>query len=242
MDIENIVHADRYAQIRMGLAEGKSTRQIAKEMDCSTSYVAALKKKRGRNELMRTEWGGLSARAVTLLKRLGFKTLLELQKDPPTEEQIYRTKGIGLYLRNEIKSVVTLKPGEVPSSDPSIQEPPQPVREEPMMYVTKASHYKEALNPAAPEPARQLAEFFDAVVRFAQIVPLDENALFPSDVPCMAGPQPRRWCLGVVDIGWGHNPLRVHWECPLCHKQGVVTDVDAPPLSPGPLSPGERLH
>jgi hypothetical protein len=110
-----------------------------------------------------------------------------------------------------------------------------------MMYVTKSSHYKGALNnPAAPEPARQLAKFFDTVVRFAQIVPLLPDEMLSSAVPCMAGPQLHRWCLGVVDIFWGHNPLRVHWECPDCGKKGVVTDVDAPPLSPGPPSPGER--
>ena len=249
MDIENIVHADRYAHIRMSLAEGKTTSQIAREMRCSPSYILALRKKMVRNALLRTEWGGLSARAVTLLKRLGYKTLLELQKDPPTEEQIYRTKGIGLYLRNEIKSVVVFKAGEHPAEAvnglpaPYIHEQSQPVREEPMMYVTKASHYKGALdNPAAPEPARQLAGFFDAVVKFAQMVPLLPDEMLPSDVPCMSGPLPHHWCLGVVDVFWGHNPLRVYWGCPLCGKKGVVTEVDAPPLTPVPPKPGERLH
>jgi len=54
-----------------------------------------------------------------------------------------------------------------------------------------------------------LAKFFDAVVKLAPLVPLDEA--LPSDIPCMAGPQPRRWCLGVVDVFWSNDPLTIRW-------------------------------
>ena len=202
-----------------------------------------------RNEFLRKEWGGLSPRAVTFLKKLCYKTLLEIQQDPPTEEKVFWTKGVGIYLFNEIKSVVELKPGEHPvevitrSPAPWLSQSrqPEPAGEKPVMYITKASPYRKALdNPAAPELAKQLAEFLDTVVKFARMVPLDET--LPSDIPCMAGPQPRHWCLGVVDVCWGNTPLRIHWECPLCGKKGVVTDVEPPPLFPTPPTPRETLH
>ncbi len=250
MDIEDIVYFRKHTRIQMSVAEGKTTSQIAKELRCSASNVWVIQKKMERNEFLRTAWGGLSSRAVTFLKKRGYKTLLQLQKNPPTKEELYWMKGIGLYMRNEIQSVIPHRSGEHPkdvtkSPAPGIQEPPfREIRDVPIMYVTKASHFKDALNdPAAPEPARQVAEFFGAVVKFAQkVVALDEGGMLPSDIPCMAGPEPRRFCLGVLSIGWVHNPLRIYWGCPRCEKTGVVTDVDAPPLSSGPLSPGERLQ
>ena len=254
VDIDEIVHADRYAHVQTGLAEGKTISQIARELRCSTTNVGAILKKMKRNEFLRTAWGGLSQRAITALEKYGCKTLLEIQNDPPTEDKILSIKGVGRYLLDEIKSVVPLKPGEYSTGvvitkppAPWIKMPrppktPKPVKE-PMMYVTKASHFKGALNnPAAAEPAKQLARFFDAVVKFAQMVPLMPDEMLPSDVPCMAGPPPRRWCLGVLDIYWGHDPLRVHWECSDCGKHGVVTEVDPPPLTPSHPSPGDRLQ
>lgn len=249
-DIDWIVNAYRYGPIESGLAARKTITQLAKGLRMSPAAIFSAKRKAERNAFHKKEWGGLSPRAVTFLKRLGYKNFLELQRDPPSEEKLFCTKGAGIYLFNEIRNAVPLKRGEhpvevvrrSPALPPPEPRPPAPSHGSPPFYVTKASHTREVLeSPTAPEPAKQFARFLDAIVKFAKAaVPADE--LLPSDIPCMAGPSPRRWCLGVVDIFWSVNPLGVRWECPLCHKQGIVTDVGFAPAPTAPREPGERLH
>lgn len=93
------------------------------------------------------------------------------------------------------------------------------------MYITKLSHFKGVLeNPAAPKPAKEMFLFLDAIVKSALEVPLGEEEMLPSDVPCMAGPRPRRFCLGVLEVWRTDNPLTVHWQCSRCGRAGVISD------------------
>ena len=39
-------------------------------------------------------------------------------------------------------------------------------------------------------------------------------------VPCMAGPRPRKFCLGLIKLS--RDEGEITWECPECGKAGVI--------------------
>ena len=65
------------------------------------------------------------------------------------------------------------------------------------MYITDATHFKGAIeDPSAPAPAKEMARFIFALIDAGRRGPARENIY--SKVPCMAGPGPRKWCLGII--------------------------------------------
>ncbi|MFC1679640.1 hypothetical protein ACFL2T_05470 [Elusimicrobiota bacterium] len=88
------------------------------------------------------------------------------------------------------------------------------------MYITDATHFKGALldEPDIPKPAREMAKFIYALIGAGLKAPEDRNVV--SKVPCMAGPRPRRWCLGLIKLS--RNEDEILWECPECGKAGVI--------------------
>jgi len=232
-DASEAIYSKGYALLQARLAEGKTLSEIARELNCSPSNVWVMKRRIKRNQLLRRDWGGLSPRAVTLVRKLGYKNFQELSENPPHEHKLRMTKGVGLYTFQEIQRSIVLKlgPQGLTRDLPSARISPPPRREgvkgEPPMYITKLHHFKEAIsNPNAPKPAREMALFLNAVVKSAQALPLGEDEMLPSDVSCMAGPRPRRFCLGVVDVWRTDDPPTIHWECPVCKKAGVISGFE----------------
>ena len=63
------------------------------------------------------------------------------------------------------------------------------------MFITDATHFDGAIgDSSAPEPARQVALFIQAVVAAGRADVADKQ--LSARVPCMAGPSPRNWCYG----------------------------------------------
>lgn len=87
------------------------------------------------------------------------------------------------------------------------------------MYITDAQHFKGASDdPTAPKSAQEMARFIFALVDAGRIAPEDRIAY--TKVPCMAGPRPRRFCLGLIKLSREDDELL--WECPGCGKAGVI--------------------
>ena len=91
------------------------------------------------------------------------------------------------------------------------------------MYITKASHFKGALDdPLAPKPAREVAQFFFALI--SEGINAQPGRIIVSKVPCMAGPRPRKFCLGILKLSRMEAPPEIRWECPDCGKAGSISD------------------
>lgn len=93
------------------------------------------------------------------------------------------------------------------------------------MYFTKAHHFKGAIeDPKAPAPAKQMALFINVVVGAGRKGAVEEKVY--SKIPCMAGPSPRTWCLGLLHVLRTEAPAEISWECPECGKAGVISEFD----------------
>lgn len=224
VDIDEVLDYESRAPVAAGLEEGKSVKQIAADLGCSPRHVLAIKHRIARNKYLRRQWDGLSVRAAGILQRLGYRNIRAARKNPPAKEQFYDLKGTGPVALTEIENLIPLKPS-CPSNAPggispeAVSVPRR--RSRPSMYATKADHFLQVpKGHSAPRAVREVSRFFEKVVKSAADVPLGE--ILPSHVPCMAGPSPRRWCLGIVDVWRTENPSQVHWECAVCGKGGVI--------------------
>ena len=107
------VHFRNHTLVTARLAEGKTPKEIAREFGFSPANVWAIKCAVAKDKELREQWGGLSARTVTLIKRyLHCRSLSELfQKYPaaPTEEHFLTYKGIGIITVKELIKVLPLK-------------------------------------------------------------------------------------------------------------------------------------
>ncbi len=91
------------------------------------------------------------------------------------------------------------------------------------MYITKASQFKGAIDDSlAPKPAQEAAKFFFALVNAGIKAP--PGQIIISKVPCMAGPRPRKFCLGILKLSRTEDPPEILWECPECGKAGAISD------------------
>lgn len=87
------------------------------------------------------------------------------------------------------------------------------------MYITDATHFKGAIeDPAAPAPSKEMGCFIYALIDAGRKGPADE--IIRTEVPCMAGPKPRKWCLGLIKLSKDEDEIL--WECRKCGKAGVI--------------------
>jgi hypothetical protein len=93
------------------------------------------------------------------------------------------------------------------------------------MYFTKAHHFKGAIeDPKAPAQAKQMARFINVVVGTGRKGAVGEKVF--SKIPCMAGPSPRTWCLGLLHVFCREAPAEIAWECPECGRAGEISEFD----------------
>ncbi len=98
----------------------------------------------------------------------------------------------------------------------------QPVRY-PMAYITDLQHFLTKDGRIAPTkgPAKKLAEFLTLVVALATAPSSSESPA--SLVACMGEPGKKR-CGGSIRARVGSDTYAVHWRCPVCGNQGVISN------------------
>lgn len=90
-------------------------------------------------------------------------------------------------------------------------------------YVTAMHHMEAALSPTedVPAPARRFAFYLGDVVRAATA--LEPGGRFRSPLPCRRRPG-RKPCPGRLVILRVEVPPQIHWACPSCEENGLITD------------------
>lgn len=160
----------------------------------------------------RKEWGGLSSRTATVVRKvLGFRSLQELKAASPSLEDLISRKWVGMVTVRELAKVLPRLAEELATPRTKAWTPeiipfrePAPV-ERPL-----------------PPQASQATEFFDEVVKAGLRAPPGETR--SAEVACMAGPR-SRWCLGVVQVRRIVERQAVAWSCPRCGKGGELHGV-----------------
>ncbi len=97
---------ERNEKILAGLKEGRHAVDLAKEHGLSQGRIYQMVKEVKERKEREKNWGQLSVRLVTVLKkRFGFRCLQDLMASPITKEDFMMTKGVGFKAYREVKDV-----------------------------------------------------------------------------------------------------------------------------------------
>ena len=88
------------------------------------------------------------------------------------------------------------------------------------MFVTDLHHFLD-LPDDTPGPARRLAEHLSNIVRAATAG--DAGTAWMTPLPCRRRPA-HRSCPGRMIVFRSEFPAPIHWQCSVCHDEGVISN------------------
>jgi hypothetical protein len=90
------------------------------------------------------------------------------------------------------------------------------------MYISQMRHFlneKGEIPTDMNEDAKQMAGFLAMVVDATTIT--QPSTLTTSDIRCI-----KKACHGMIKTSLDKEAIRIHWFCPLCESEGIVSNYE----------------